>query len=1808
MFRLSDIKMKPKLILLFLVAGIVPLVVAGAIGWKNATQALMHKSFEELEAVRDIKKAEMDSFVKERGKDMDTLVEVASRLQHDAFEKLKISQELKKAQLEAFFSEVQSDIQTFSKSEDVLKVYTHIKKYHDDMAFAPDGPYDISTDTYKEIHKNYGRYLTDYAAKHGYDDIFLICASHGHIMFSTGKKIDLGTNLRHGKYKNQGIARLWNKIIETKTTAVEDFSSYLPDNGNQAAFIGTPVFNNSNELLGLIALQLPIEPIHDIVQNLVGMGNTGETYLVGENRSKIAFRSNLRNGKYFIGQEISTPYIEKALANESGEALFTDSEGQLVIAAYDPLDIKGLNWACISKIDIEEAIAPETGEKNIFSQYIMMHEYYDFYLIHPQGEVFYSVAKGKEHGTNMLKGEYSGSGLGRLVKKVLNTKKIEFADFKPYAPDNNKPAAFIAKPLLYNDKIELIAAIQVSIKPINNIMHGLNKMGESGEVYLVGPDYLMRSDSYMDPLNHSVQASFADHDKGKVDTRSVRAALSGKTGRETIEDYRGVQVLSAYAPVKLGSSNVTWALIAEIDEAEVKKAITHMVWNILKGGGTAVLIIIFIAFFIASKIAVPIIRGADFAGSVAKGNFDADMDVNQKDEVGILADALQEMKHNITEVFKEIEELIQGVQEGNLSIRGNADAFTGGWRSLLIRINNLIDTVTMPIHVSAGYIDRISKGDIPEQMTEDYKGDFNEIKDNLNMLISNISETVDVAEKISRGDFSVEIETRSDKDRLSAALLQMIGTLNEITAVTEAVASGDYSRTPEIKGEKDLLGKAVNRMTVNLQKMTEKSKREDWLKTGQNELNQQVRGDQEVTALTRNVLNFLAEYMNLQVGVCYLADEKDKESENEQHFRLVSSYAYHERSNNHNTFRPGQGLIGQAALEKKSILFSNVPQDHVNIRINSGMGESDPLSIFVLPLVHNQAYEDTVSGVLALGSSGTFTQTETQLLEGIAETIAISIHSATARVRMKELLEKTRIQSEELQIQQEELKASNEELEEQTHMLKKSEESLKIQREELQATNEELEEKSEMLEHQKAEIEKKNKNINISRQEIQAKAEELELASKYKSEFLANMSHELRTPLNSLLILAKMLADNEQGNLTKDQIESAKIIQSGGNDLLNLINDILDLSKIEAGKMDIIVQEIAIAGLLRDIRNQFMPVANQKKLEFIIEKADNIPQTINTDIQRIEQILRNLLSNAFKFTRNGSVTLNISFPEPGSQFIFSDLTPGTAISFSVIDTGIGISKNRQKAIFEAFQQADGSTSRKFGGTGLGLTISRELAKKLGGEIQMQSREKQGSCFTLYLPLEKQEGTVSEKSPLEGGRGVSELNKKSSDSISSDKSTNSIKTPPLPPSRGEYVPDTRPSDTRLADDRNTIDEGDKSILVIEDDVRFAQILKDFICKKEYKFLWAENGKTGLELAFKYKPSAIILDIGLPDFSGLRVLDHLKEDLKTRHIPVHIISAGDMTAEPMKKGAVGYLTKPAGPDEIRDVLSGLETRLNRTLKELLIIEDDPGSRKGIINLLKNKDVRISTAETGTDAFNKISTQIFDCVILDLGLPDMTGFELLEKLELEKCSPGKDKTFDLPPIIIYTGRELSKEEHNELVKYAKTIVIKGITSHERLIDEVSLFLHTVESSLPDEQKKIIRMLHDPERILKSKRILLVDDDLRNTFALSRVLGNYGLEIILADNGQLALEKLETEKHIDLILMDIMMPVMDGYEAMKKIRANRQIYKIPIIALTAKAMPEDRARCIDAGANDYLTKPVDEDKMISMLKVWLYESRNKS
>jgi signal transduction histidine kinase/CheY-like chemotaxis protein/CHASE3 domain sensor protein len=921
-----------------------------------------------------------------------------------------------------------------------------------------------------------------------------------------------------------------------------------------------------------------------------------------------------------------------------------------------------------------------------------------------------------------------------------------------------------------------------------------------------------------------------------------------------------------------------------------------------------------------------------------------------------------------------------------------------------------------------------------------------------------------------------------------------------------------------------------------------------WLRNGQTQLAEQVLGQLSLNLLGRNILQFCAQYLGSAVAAIYVREEHGG-------LRRVASYGFsREQEAREQQIYSDEGIVGQVAQQAHLIRLDDVPSDY--FKVSSGLGEGLPRSVLVVPT----SDDERVNGVIELGFLRPLTDRDIDLLELIAGNIGTSIEAARYRQRLQEVLAETQQLNEELQVQQEELKTANEELEEQSRILKESQAHLETQQVELEQTNEQLAEQAQVLAEQRDAMDLKNTELNQAQAQLEERAEELQRSSKYKSEFLANMSHELRTPLNSSLILAKLLAENPQENLSAEQVKFAESIYSAGNDLLNLINDILDISKVEAGKLEIRPENTSVARLVDGLRGMFQPLAAHKQLDFQVELQDGAPTMMYTDRQRVEQIIKNLLSNAVKFTEKGRVSLTVS------------AAPNQGIAFIVSDSGIGIAADQQESIFEAFRQADGTTNRRYGGTGLGLSISRDLAALLGGSINVASTPGQGSQFSLILPQQYVEP---------GDEPVERMHAMPTHA-------------PTPVAPIAVAPAVVQEIARFADDRLKAPFTVRCILVVEDEPNFAHILYDLAHELGYQCLVAHGADEGYDLARQYIPDAILLDMRLPDHSGLTVLQRLKEHAETRHIPVHVISVEDRVEAAMHMGAIGYAVKPTTREELKDVFARLESKLTQKVKRVLLVEDDDLQRDSISRLIGDDDIEITAVGLAQDALALLRTTVFDCMIIDLKLPDMLGNDLLKRMSSENiCS--------FPPVIVYTGRNLTRDEEAELRRYSRSIIIKGARSPERLLDEVTLFLHKVESRLSHDRQKMLKTARSRDKVFEGRKVLLVDDDVRNIFALTSALEQKGAVVVIGRNGREAIERLNEFEDIDLVLMDVMMPEMDGFSATTLIRKEARWRKLPIIAVTAKAMKDDQERCLQAGANDYLAKPIDLDRLFSLIRVWL-------
>jgi CheY-like chemotaxis protein/signal transduction histidine kinase/CHASE3 domain sensor protein len=980
--------------------------------------------------------------------------------------------------------------------------------------------------------------------------------------------------------------------------------------------------------------------------------------------------------------------------------------------------------------------------------------------------------------------------------------------------------------------------------------------------------------------------------------------------------------------------------------------------------------------------------------------------------------------------------------------------------------------------------------------------------------------------------------------------------LRRITDLMTRLSNHDHGIEVHQLARKDEVGEIARALQV-FKRMSIETQGQTWLKTQVSDISGRLQQTASHRDFARELTSSLVPLLGAGVSMYYLYDGQREQLD------LLGSYGLRQTWQGPDSYMPGEGLVGQCLTERRVIVLDQVPENYV--RVHSGSGEALPSCITIMPVM----VRDELCGVLELASFGPLLPLHRQLLDELLPIAGLTQENLTRAIRTQALLEQTQEQADELRTselvmrQQKEvlrdshdaLQAKTAELEEQSQRLVASEEELRVQTEELQASNEELREKSETLNEQKLVLE-------ALQRETQEKAEELARASQYKSEFLANMSHELRTPLNSLLILSRSLSDNREENLNEEQVESARIIHDSGSNLLRLINDILDLSKIEAGKMELDLAEFPLNNLIRTLKRTFDHVAQEKLVGFSVDVDPALPAVVRTDSPKLEQVINNLVGNAFKFTQQGAVTVRIG--RPAADIALPErLTGKPVIAIAVSDTGIGIPADKFQKIFKAFEQVDSGTSRQYGGTGLGLAISSRIAELLGGCIDLRSREGRGSTFTILLPeLTDADGTPAEKSST-----VAEANYSRA------------------PVTSALLPET------IEDDRASLVPEDKVVLVVEDDPIFARILADMVHRKGYRVLAAAEGESALQLAQRYKPAGILLDVMLPGMDGWTVIERLKADNVTRHIPVHFISAVDEAHRGREMGAVGFLTKPVSREAINGAFERLLHFAEGGTRHLLIVDDDDDSRAAVRTLLNNDGVTIDEAASAEQALERIAQTGYDCVVLDLGLPGMSGMELLEQLS----NRGQ-----IPPVVIYSGRDLSREENLKLRRYTDSIVVKGARAPERLLDEVSLFLHSVRHDRRHVAAASQRTAIDDE--LRGRKILLVDDDMRNLFALSKVLREWGLNVTMAQDGQKALKVLADSDDIELVLTDIMMPVMDGYETIKAIRVQPKYFKLPIIALTAKAMRGDREKCLEVGANDYLSKPIDIDKLSSMMRVWLH------
>jgi HAMP domain-containing protein/signal transduction histidine kinase/CheY-like chemotaxis protein len=1154
---------------------------------------------------------------------------------------------------------------------------------------------------------------------------------------------------------------------------------------------------------------------------------------------------------------------------------------------------------------------------------------------------------------------------------------------------------------------------------------------------------------------------------------------------------------------------------------------------------------------------------AEVTKAVASGDLTKKVTIDVKGEIFDLKNTINTMVDQLNSFSVEVTRVAREVgTEGKLGGQAEVQGVAGTWKDLTDSVNMMASNLTNQVRGIAKVVTSVATGNLKQKLSIVSRGEVAQLIDTINEMMDTLAVFADQVTNVARevgvegrlgGQASVPGASgiwKNLTENVNQLAENLTTQVRNIADVASAVTKGDLTQMirVEAKGEVEELKDTINQMIANLKQTTLRNQEQDWLKSNLAKFTQMLQGQKDLNTVTRRILSELAQVVNAQKGMFYIL-EQDENFKN-QKLKLFAAYAFGDEVKTSREFALGEGLVGQCALEKERILLSNVPKNY--IKIGSGLGKASPVNLIVLPVL----FEKEIKAVIELASFDTFSETHLDFLSQLTESIGIVLNTIEANTRTEGLLEQSQSLADELR-----------------------------------RTNEELQDKAHLLVKQKDEVEGKNKEVEEARKSLEEKAEQLQLTSKYKSEFLANMSHELRTPLNSLLILAQQLYENHEGNLNDKQVSYAKTIHSCGDDLIQLINDILDLSKIESGYISTDFVKLRFHEVTAFVETTFKHISESKNLRFSIEKDEKLPESLETDAQRLNQILKNLLSNAFKFTEKGEVKLRIYEAHNWKSGNPSLDSAKHVVAFEIKDTGIGISRDKQNIIFEAFQQAEGSTSRKYGGTGLGLSISRGLADLLGGSIELHSEAGHGSIFTLYLPLEY-------------NPAVSKKEKQSSLKVSEYKlaegSNTNIDLQSVPTIK---VNETKDLDVlneiinEIGDDRNNIHEMDKVVLVIEDDIRFAKIMIEKAHELNLKVVVATSFGEVFDLTNKYNPIAITLDVKLPDGSGWRILDLFKNDIYFRHIPVHLISGEENRLLAMQRGARSFQLKPLKTEALTELFEDVIQYNARKPKKLLLIEDNELDSSHIAKMLENGEViNIEIANSGLKALELIKQNDYDCIIVDFMLPDIGGIEMLTEI-------GSLKKIQMTPILVYSAKDFSPKEKTQLKQYAHRILLKDVNSLDLLLEETVLLLHIEHKELLPEKRKLIENLRSKKDVLTDKKILVVDDDVRNLFALTTAFEKYNIHTITAESGMEAMNILEDNDNIDMVLMDIMMPEMDGYETTQKIRREHKNTGLPIIAVTAKAMKGDREKCIEAGASDYITKPVKIDQLMSLMRVWLYK-----
>ena len=1151
---------------------------------------------------------------------------------------------------------------------------------------------------------------------------------------------------------------------------------------------------------------------------------------------------------------------------------------------------------------------------------------------------------------------------------------------------------------------------------------------------------------------------------------------------------------------------------------------------------------------------------AEVTKAVASGDLSKKVTIDVKGEIldlkntiNTMVDQLNSFAYEVTRVAREVG------TEGKLGGQSEVQGVAGTWKDLTDSVNMMASNLTNQVRGIAKVVTAVATGNLKQKLSIVSQGEVAQLTDTINEMIDTLAVFADQVTTVARevgvegrlgGQASVPGASgiwKNLTENVNQLAENLTTQVRAISDVASSVTKGDLTQMirVEAKGEVEELKDTINQMIVNLKKTTLRNQEQDWLKSNLAKFTQMLQGQKDLNTVTQRILSELAQVVNAQKGLFYIF-KQDENGQNPK-LKLFAAYAYSDQAKLSQEFLLGQGLVGQCAVNKERILLTNVPKDY--IKISSGLGKANPINLVILPVL----FEKEIKAVIELASFDTFSETHLDFLSQLTESIGIVLNTIEANSRTEGLLEQSQSLAEELR-----------------------------------KTNEQLQDKAQLMVKQKEEVEAKNKEVEEARKSLEEKAEQLQLTSKYKSEFLANMSHELRTPLNSLLILAQQLYENHEGNLNEKQVHYAKTIHSCGDDLIQLINDILDLSKIESGYISTDFVNLKFSAITAFVETTFKHVSENKNLRFTINIDETLPSSLETDAQRLNQILKNLLSNAFKFTEKGEVRLRIY----KANHNWKQSHPGldnakSVVAFEITDTGIGISKDKQNIIFEAFQQAEGSTSRKYGGTGLGLSISRGLADLLRGSIELDSEAGEGSTFTLFLPIDYNPVAPQPE----------EKNHKKENKYKISKENISPSIAPANVSESKNLGVLNEIINEIGDDRNNIANGDKVVLLIEDDLRFGKILMEQAHEKDLKVMVATNFEEVFELTNKRIPSAVTLDVKLPNASGWRILDLFKNDMNLRHIPIHLISGEENRLLAMHRGAKSFHLKPMKAEALKVLFSDIDQFSNRQKRNLLIIEDNEFDASQMAKILENGDlVQIQIANTGRQALQLVKEQVYDCIIVDYMLPDLTGMELIT----EMSTIMKEK---MTPVLIYSAKDFSVRENAKLKQYANKIILKGVNSLDLLLEETIMLLHINHNDLLPEKQKLIEGLRSKTDVLTNKNVLVVDDDVRNLFALTTAFERYNINTITAESGMEAMNILSANNEIDMVLMDIMMPEMDGYETTQKIRREHQNSALPIIAVTAKAMKGDREKCIEAGASDYITKPLKIDQLMSLMRVWLYK-----